>query len=73
MPLLQLGTQPIERSLLSLRHPAGNMRNGAVLALPSDRSQADFLPLSCLEKPLVGGARDVASIEKVWPDNIDAL
>lgn len=49
------------------------MRNSIVFALARCRSQVDLLPVSGLQQPLVRGTRDIAAVEEVRPDDVDAL
>lgn len=48
------------------------MRNGVVLALSSTWPQVDLIPRTSLQKPLVRWSADVATIEEMWPNDIDS-
>jgi hypothetical protein len=47
------------------------MRHSVELALSNPSSQLDLVPFPGLKQPLISRPADIASVEEVWPNEVD--
>jgi hypothetical protein len=62
---------PSTVNLLCLGKGTENVRHGVELAFTSSSLQFNLVPFPGLQQPLIRRPADIASIEEMWPNEID--